>query len=149
MIENLLHENCGIFAVYGAKKAAELTYLGLYALQHRGQEASGIVSSNGNRFYQLKGMGQVNDVFASKEVLGDLKGELAIGHNRYSTTGSSTIANITVTQVNVQASESTIREVDFAEESANFTKLQILAQAGTFAMSQANSSSQNVMSLLQ
>jgi len=99
MIENLLHENCGIFAIYGAKKAAELSYLGLYALQHRGQEASGIVSSNGNRFYQLKGMGQVNDVFASKEVLGDLKGEMAIGHNRYSTTGSSTIANIQPIQI--------------------------------------------------
>jgi len=99
MIENLLHENCGIFAVYGAKKAAELTYLGLYALQHRGQEASGIVSSNAHRFIQLKGMGQVNDVFASKEVLGDLKGELAIGHNRYSTTGSSTIANIQPIQI--------------------------------------------------
>ncbi|MDX9964134.1 flagellin [Desulfobacter postgatei] len=62
---------------------------------------------------------------------------------------TSTIANITVTKVNVQASESTIRDVDFAAESGNFTKLQILAQAGTFAMSQANASAQNVMSLLQ
>ncbi len=99
MIEELLQENCGIFAIYGAKKAAELSYLGLYALQHRGQEASGIVSSDGNRFYQLKGMGQVNDVFASKEVLADLKGQTAIGHNRYSTTGSSSLANIQPIQI--------------------------------------------------
>jgi amidophosphoribosyltransferase len=99
MIENLLHENCGIFAIFGAKKASELTYLGLYALQHRGQEASGIVSSDGNRLYQRKGMGQVNEVFASKEVLSSLRGEMAIGHNRYSTTGSSTVANIQPLQI--------------------------------------------------
>lgn len=99
MIENLLHENCGIFAIYGAKKASELTYLGLYALQHRGQEASGIVSSDGSRLYQRKGMGQVNEVFASKEVLSSLKGKMAIGHNRYSTTGSSTVANIQPLQI--------------------------------------------------
>lgn len=105
MIEDLLQENCGIFAIYGAKKAAELTYLGLYALQHRGQEASGIVSSNGNRFCQLKGMGQVNDVFASKEVLADLKGQMAIGHNRYSTTGSSTIANIQPIQISYKGNK--------------------------------------------
>ena len=99
MIEELLHENCGLFAIYGAKKAAELTYLGLYALQHRGQEASGIVSSDGHKFCQLKGMGQVNDVFASKEVLAGLKGQMAIGHNRYSTTGSSSITNIQPIQI--------------------------------------------------
>ncbi len=62
---------------------------------------------------------------------------------------TSTIANISTTKVNVSAAESTIRDVDFAEESANFTKMQILSQAGTFAMSQANASSQNVLSLLQ
>ena len=62
---------------------------------------------------------------------------------------TSTIANISTTRVNVGAAESTIRDVDFAEESANFTKMQILSQSGTFAMSQANASSQNVMSLLQ
>jgi len=99
MIENLLHENCGIFAIFGAKKASELTYLGLYALQHRGQEASGIVSSDGSRLYQRKGMGQVNEVFESKEILSSLRGEMAIGHNRYSTTGSSTVANIQPLQI--------------------------------------------------
>jgi len=99
MIENLLHENCGIFAIFGAKKASELTYLGLYALQHRGQEASGIVSSDGTKLYQRKGMGQVNEVFESKEILSSLRGEMAIGHNRYSTTGSSTVANIQPLQI--------------------------------------------------
>ena len=62
---------------------------------------------------------------------------------------TSTINNISVTQVNVQAAESAIRDVDFAAESQNFSKLQILAQSGSYAMSQANASSQNVMSLLQ
>jgi flagellin len=62
---------------------------------------------------------------------------------------TSTIANVSVTKVNTEAAESTIRDVDFADEAANFSKLQILAQAGTFAMAQAKSSSQNVMSLLQ
>ncbi|THB75153.1 MAG: flagellar protein FlaB, partial [Desulfobacteraceae bacterium] len=62
---------------------------------------------------------------------------------------TATISNISTTQVNVFAAESSIRDVDFAEESANFTKMQILSQAGTFAMSQANASAQNVLSLLQ
>ncbi|MDY0164407.1 flagellin, partial [Desulfobotulus sp.] len=62
---------------------------------------------------------------------------------------TSTISNISTTRVNVLSAESTIRDVDFAEESSNFTKMQVLMQAGTFAMAQANASSQNVMSLLQ
>src|SRR3989304_9919125 len=84
-----LKEACGIFAVFGAKKASEITYLGLYALQHRGQEGSGMVSSDGNKVYSHKGLGLVNEVYPNQEVLGDLKGDRAIGHNRYSTTGSS------------------------------------------------------------
>mgnify|MGYP005849739447 CR=1 FL=1 len=62
---------------------------------------------------------------------------------------TSTIANLTVTRVNVSAAESSIRDVDFAEEASNFSKMQILNQAGSFAMAQANASSQNVLSLLQ
>ncbi|MBU0909810.1 MAG: flagellin B, partial [Proteobacteria bacterium] len=62
---------------------------------------------------------------------------------------TSTIANISVTRVNIFAAESSIRDVDFAEESANFSRMQILSQASTFAMAQANASSQNVLSLLQ
>ena len=94
MIEKLIHEECGIFGIYGAKKAADLTYLGLYALQHRGQEGSGIVCSDGTNIYERRGQGMVNEVFASKEILSELKGFLAIGHNRYSTTGSSSLVNV-------------------------------------------------------
>lgn len=94
MIEKLIHEECGIFGIYGEKKAADLTYLGLYALQHRGQEGSGIVCSDGTNIYERRGQGMVNEVFASKEILSELKGFLAIGHNRYSTTGSSSLVNV-------------------------------------------------------
>jgi len=94
MLENLIHEECGIFGIFGAKKAAELTYLGLYSLQHRGQEGAGIVSSNHGKVYQHRGPGEVNEVFSQKEVLNRLKGHLAIGHNRYSTTGASSSVNI-------------------------------------------------------
>jgi amidophosphoribosyltransferase len=94
MFEKSIHDECGVFGIYGARKAAELTYLGLYALQHRGQDGAGIVSSNEEKVYHRKGLGLVNDVFASKEVLSNLKGKMAIGHNRYSTTGSSYLANV-------------------------------------------------------
>ncbi len=94
MLENLIHEECGVFGIFGAKKAAELTYLGLYALQHRGQEGAGIVSSNGERIYQHRGLGEVNEVFSQKNILNGLKGHVAIGHNRYSTTGASSLVNV-------------------------------------------------------
>jgi len=83
---------CGVFGVHGHPNAAELTYYGLYALQHRGQESAGIVSSDGKQFYEHKGMGLVPQVFKGK-VLHELVGEMAIGHTRYSTTGSSHIGN--------------------------------------------------------
>jgi len=85
-------EACGLFGVYGSTNAAKLTYLGLYALQHRGQESAGIVASDGSRFQTHKGMGLVGDVF-NEETLDKLKGHVAIGHVRYSTTGSSLIKN--------------------------------------------------------
>lgn len=94
MLENLLHEECGVFGIFGAKEAAELTYLGLYALQHRGQEGAGIVSSDGQSIYEHRGSGEVNEVFASEETLSKLKGHIAIGHNRYSTTGASSSLNV-------------------------------------------------------
>ena len=94
MIERIVHEECGVFGIWGARKSAELTYLGLYALQHRGQEGAGIVSSNGDRLYQHKGLGEVNEVFSNKEILSKLKGNIAIGHNRYSTTGASALINV-------------------------------------------------------
>ncbi|MDD5067909.1 MAG: amidophosphoribosyltransferase [bacterium] len=83
---------CGIFGVFNNKEAAELTYLGLYALQHRGQESCGIVSTDKKKFYQSIGMGLISDVF-QKDVLSGLKGNSAIGHSRYSTAGSTVLDN--------------------------------------------------------
>ena len=83
---------CGIFGVYGHPNAAELTYYGLYALQHRGQESAGIVTSDGKEFRTHKGMGLVPQVFKGN-VLHDMVGRIAIGHTRYSTTGSSHLRN--------------------------------------------------------
>ena len=83
---------CGIFGIYNHKNAAELTYLGLYSLQHRGQESAGIVSSDGERFLSKIGQGEVQEVF-TKEDLDKLNGKLAIGHTRYSTFGASDIKN--------------------------------------------------------
>src|SRR5271170_2656809 len=86
------HEECGVFGVFGHPEAAALAYLGLYALQHRGQESAGIVSSNGKALISHRGMGLVADIF-NGDVLAKLEGTSAIGHNRYSTTGSTSIAN--------------------------------------------------------
>jgi amidophosphoribosyltransferase len=88
------HDHCGIFGVYGHPDAAMLTYFGLYALQHRGQESAGIVSAEGDGqpFQAHRGMGLVSSVF-DDAALRNLKGNRAIGHVRYSTTGSSSIAN--------------------------------------------------------
>ena len=83
---------CGLFGIYGHPNAAELTYYGLYALQHRGQESAGITASDGVDLRTFKGMGLVDQVF-DKNILRSLPGPLAIGHVRYSTTGSSHIKN--------------------------------------------------------
>ena len=83
---------CGVFGIYGHPNAAELTYYGLYALQHRGQESAGIVSSDGRQFRTHKGMGLVPQIFDG-EILHQLVGQIAIGHTRYSTTGSSHLRN--------------------------------------------------------
>src|SRR5580765_8684461 len=83
---------CGVFGVYGHPNAAELTYYGLYALQHRGQESAGIVTSDGRQFHRHRGMGLVSQVF-NGEVLHDLVGPMAVGHTRYSTTGASQLSN--------------------------------------------------------
>ena len=91
--EDKFHEECGVFGVYGHPEAANLTYLGLYALQHRGQEGAGICSSDGKQLYIEKSMGLVADIFNEKR-LKKLPGHLAIGHNRYSTAGSSILKNV-------------------------------------------------------
>jgi len=83
---------CGVFGVYGHPRAAELTYFGLYALQHRGQESAGIVSWDGKEFHTHKDMGLVPAVFPPAK-LKELPGSMAVGHTRYSTTGSSRLVN--------------------------------------------------------
>lgn len=94
-----MHEECGVFGIFGHPEAANLTYLGLYALQHRGQEASGIVTYDGQTFYEEKGTGLVSDIF-SQDRLSRLKGSAAIGHNRYSTAGGSRLENVQPIRVN-------------------------------------------------
>ncbi|MFH0840102.1 MAG: amidophosphoribosyltransferase [Candidatus Omnitrophota bacterium] len=84
---------CGIFGIAGHKEAARLTYLGLYALQHRGEESAGIFSYDGKKVRHHKGMGLVGEVFDEKKIR-SLRGSLAVGHVRYSTTGSSHVSNI-------------------------------------------------------
>ncbi|MBI3318401.1 MAG: class II glutamine amidotransferase, partial [Candidatus Omnitrophica bacterium] len=97
MDENV-KEHCGLFGVFNHPDAARLTYLGLFSLQHRGEESAGIVSSDGQLLHKHVGMGLVEDVF-TEETIGHLKGSLAIGHTRYSTTGSSLLRNAQPLQV--------------------------------------------------
>ena len=87
-------EECGVFGISNAKDASALTALGLHALQHRGQEGCGIVSFDGKKYYSEKRFGLVGDNFNKEKVLNNLKGDYAIGHNRYSTTGNNTLRNI-------------------------------------------------------
>jgi len=94
MLDEMVHDNCGVFGIFGHRRAAELTYLGLYALQHRGQESAGIVTSNNGAFNLHKGMGQVSEVFSEPETIAKLVGRTAVGHTRYSTTGASSLLNI-------------------------------------------------------
>ncbi|MDL1889226.1 amidophosphoribosyltransferase, partial [Nitrospirales bacterium NOB] len=93
------HDECAVFGIYGHKEASNLAYLGLYALQHRGQEASGIVSNDGEHFYIEKGQGLVADIF-SQQALARLPGTMAIGHNRYSTAGGAGLKNVQPLSVN-------------------------------------------------
>ncbi len=86
------HDQCGVFGVFEHPEAAHLTYMGLYALQHRGQESAGIACGDGRRLSLEKGMGLVNDVF-DEDVLGRLPGDRAIGHVRYSTAGGTALNN--------------------------------------------------------
>lgn len=87
-----MREACGVFGIYSYQQAARITFFGLYSLQHRGQESAGIAVSDGKKIAVEKGMGLISQVF-SEEKIRNLNGYLAIGHNRYSTTGSSIIAN--------------------------------------------------------
>ncbi|MCP4644509.1 MAG: amidophosphoribosyltransferase [bacterium] len=94
--DDKLHEECGVFGVFGHPEAATLTYLGLYSLQHRGQEGAGIVSGEDGNLTRYVGTGLVSDVFPKNKIhrLSRLKGDIAIGHVRYSTYGTSTLKNV-------------------------------------------------------
>ncbi len=87
-----LHEECGVFGIFGHPEASKMAYLGLYALQHRGQESAGIAASNGERLVAVRAMGHVADAFSESE-LTRLEGRLAVGHVRYSTAGASKLVN--------------------------------------------------------
>lgn len=105
MFDESLHEACGIFGVFNNPQASHLTYLGLYTLQHRGQESSGIAVSDSTLISVYKGMGLVGQVFRKNGILDGLQGSSAIGHNRYSTTGSSTIENAQPILINCRAGQ--------------------------------------------
>jgi amidophosphoribosyltransferase len=92
--DDKLHEECGVFGVFGHEDAPALTALGLHALQHRGQEAAGIVSFDGRQFRSHRGLGQVAENFNSESVMARLPGSAAIGHNRYSTQGETVLRNV-------------------------------------------------------
>src|ERR1700680_3814359 len=89
-----LREECGVFGIFGHPDAAAITALGLHALQHRGQEAAGIVSFDGKRFHSERRLGLVGDAFSRREVIDRLPGNTAVGHVRYSTTGETILRNV-------------------------------------------------------
>jgi amidophosphoribosyltransferase len=91
---DMLREKCGVFGIYGHPDAAAITALGLHALQHRGQEAAGIVAFDGKRFHSERRLGLVGDTFSRREVIERLPGNAAIGHTRYSTTGETILRNV-------------------------------------------------------
>jgi amidophosphoribosyltransferase len=92
--DDRFHEECGVFGIYGTEDAAAHTALGLHALQHRGQEAAGIVSNHEGQFYSHRALGLVGDTFNRQSVIEQLKGKAAIGHNRYSTSGAPMLRNV-------------------------------------------------------
>ena len=92
ILDDHFHDHCGVFGVFGHPEAANLAYLGLYALQHRGQESAGIVSSDGKELHAHRAMGEVEEIF-QPSVLAKLPGNLAIGHTRYSTAGDKALLN--------------------------------------------------------
>src|ERR1700759_3357061 len=92
--DDKFHEECGVFGVWNVPDAAAVTALGLHALQHRGQEATGIVSFDGKHFHSHRGLGLVGDNFSDPRVMASLRGATAIGHNRYATTGETILRNV-------------------------------------------------------
>jgi len=127
------HEECGVAGVFANDDAANLVYLSLYALQHRGQEGAGIAVSNRDKITYEKGMGLVADIF-SQEKLDRLKGDMAIGHNRYSTTGMSELANTQPISVTINSGDISLAHngnIVNAEE----IKKELVTQGAIFASS--------------
>src|ERR1035441_10192885 len=91
--DDRLREECGVFGIFGHPAAAAITALGLHALQHRGQEAAGIVTFDGHRYNSERRLGLVSDHFSKASTIARLPGESAIGHVRYSTTGETILRN--------------------------------------------------------
>lgn len=92
--DDKLHEECGVFGIIGHDEAAAHTVLGLHALQHRGQEGAGVVTTDGTNFHSHRALGLVGDNFSSEDVIKTLPGFMAVGHNRYSTTGGDRLRNV-------------------------------------------------------
>ncbi len=92
--DDRLREECGVFGIFGSSDAAAHTALGLHALQHRGQEAAGIVTFDDEQFHSHRALGLVGDNFGSEDVIGGLPGSIAVGHVRYSTTGGTVLRNV-------------------------------------------------------
>lgn len=99
------HDECGVVGVWGHPEASTLCHLGLHALQHRGQEGAGIVSSDGERMVGHRGRGLVADVFGRRSRIESLKGDRAIGHVRYSTAGSDSLANVQPLQISAAGTQ--------------------------------------------
>ena len=92
--DDSFHEECGVFGVWNVPDAAAVTTLGLHALQHRGQESAGIVTFDGDKFHSHRGLGSVAENFSDQKVIDRLPGRIAIGHNRYATTGDTILRNV-------------------------------------------------------
>ena len=94
LADDHFHDECGVFGIFGHVDSAAHTALGLHALQHRGQESAGIISFDGEQFHHHRALGLVGDIFGSQQVIDRLTGSVAIGHNRYSTTGGTLLRNV-------------------------------------------------------
>ncbi len=117
-----MREHCGIIGIYGAEDAAEMAYLGLYSLQHRGQESAGIVASNGREIQSKKGLGLLTEAIGPGD-LADLRGHIAVGHVRYSTTGSGRVQNIQPLVIEYS------KEIVAVAHNGNLTNARTLRQA--------------------
>jgi amidophosphoribosyltransferase len=142
--DDKLHEECGVFGVFGHDEAAALTALGLHALQHRGQEACGIVTYDGETFYSKRALGLVDSTFGDAATIERLKGYIAIGHNRYATTGEGNMRNIQPFYADLSSGGFTVAH------NGNLTNAHILRRelVGRGAIFQSTSDTEVILHLL-